>query len=74
MFDHQIDSGIPAASNAILAFRRFPGRQTAEAVLQAIPDVYMKDIDSPWASIQRDLYEELALLARQTLENTAERG
>ncbi|NLN47212.1 MAG: hypothetical protein GX153_11720 [Clostridiaceae bacterium] len=71
--DHQIDSGIPAASNAILAFRRFPGRQTAEAVLQAIPDVYMKDIDSPWASIQRDLYEELALLARQTLENTAER-
>jgi hypothetical protein len=73
VFDHQIDSGIPAASNAILAFRRFPGRQTAEAVLQAIPDVYMKDIDSPWASIQRDLYEELALLARQTLENTAGR-
>jgi len=74
VFDHQIESGISAASNAILAFRRFPGRQTAEALLQAIPDVYMKDIDSPWASIQRDLYEELVLLARQTLENTAERG
>ena len=68
IFDNQIDSGIPAASNAILAFRRFPGRQTAEAVLLAIPDIYMKDIESPWASIQRDLYTELAHMARQTLE------
>ncbi len=69
IFDNQIDCGIPAAANAILSFRRFPGRQTAEALLQAIPDVYMKDIDSPWASIQRDLYAELVHMARQTVEN-----
>lgn len=74
IFDNQIDCGIPAAANAILAFRRFPGRQTAEALLQAIPDVYMKDIESPWASIQRDLYNELAHMARQTLENGGGRG
>jgi hypothetical protein len=55
------------ASNAILSFRRFPGRLTAEAVLAAIPDVYMNDIESPWASIQRDLYAELVHMARQSI-------
>ncbi len=74
IFDNQIEFGIPAAANAIITFRRFPGRQTAEALLHAIPDAYMKDFDAPWASVQRDLYTELANLARQTLENGVDKG
>ncbi|HEY5465564.1 MAG TPA: winged helix-turn-helix domain-containing protein, partial [Clostridia bacterium] len=68
IFDNQIECGIPEAANAILAFRRFPSRLTAEAVISAIPDGYMSDIESPWASIQRDLYAELVHMARQTIE------